>query len=129
MKTSLMTEPHHLKATDGAPWSWSLAPSEVRTLPAATVPRWLRVDAGRVWVTERRRDAPAEDLWLQAGESLSLPAGTTWIAEAWPQAQLSLLLAQPAPTASAVSSRAWWQSTWVWPWLLPNGAGRHGLRA
>lgn len=95
MKSLLMTERHHPGATEQAPWSWPLAPRQVRTLPAAAVARWLRVDDGCVWVTQQRSDAPAEDIWLQSGESLALPAGTAWIVEAWPQARLSLLQAMP----------------------------------
>ncbi len=109
MKNSLMTEPHQPRATDVAPWVWPLEPRQARTLPAAAVARWLRVDAGCVWVTQKRSDAPAEDVWLQAGESLALPAGTAWIAEAWPRAQLSVLQAAPS-----FSRAAPWPQAWGW---------------
>jgi len=109
MESLLMTEPHQISAGGGTPWSWPLAPRQVRTVPAATVARWLRVDEGCVWVTEQRSDAPAEDIWLQAGESLALPAGTGWIVEAWPRAQLSLL--QAAPVLSRVAP---WRQAWGW---------------
>ena len=109
MQSSFMTSTYQsdLNAPTSAPWLWSLAPHQVRSLPATAVPRWLRVDTGRVWVTQRRSDAPAEDLWLQAGESLALPAGTAWIVEAWPRAQLSLLQAAPAAGQAAPWGRAW----------------------
>ncbi|MDO9073167.1 MAG: DUF2917 domain-containing protein [Rubrivivax sp.] len=102
-----MTERNQTKLAGTAPWSWPLAQREVRTLPAAAVPRWLRVDVGFVWVTQDRRDAPAEDIWLHAGESLALPAGTAWIVEAWPRAQLSLLQAMPVLSRGAPWQQAW----------------------
>lgn len=107
MTSLFMTEPHQPRVSDEAPWLWPLTPHQVRTLPPAAVPRWLRVDAGCVWVTQQRSDAPAEDLWLQAGESLALPAGTAWIIEAWPQAQLSLLQAAPVFSRAAPWPKAW----------------------
>ncbi|MDP2007536.1 MAG: DUF2917 domain-containing protein [Rubrivivax sp.] len=125
MESLFMTEPHQLKAADVAPWSWLLAPRQVRTLPAAAAPRWLRVDAGRAWVTQKRSDAPAEDLWLQAGQSLALPSGTAWIVEAWPQAQLSLLQAPPAAPPPGRAA-AWWRAGGrVWRFV----EGRIGHRA
>lgn len=107
MNSFIMTEPHQPKAADGAPWSWSLAPRQARTVPAAAAPRWLRVDAGCVWVTQKRADAPAEDLWLQTGDSLALPAGTAWIVEAWPRARLSLLQAAPSFSRAVPWLQAW----------------------
>lgn len=109
MNPPLMTEPHQRVAATVAPWTWPLEPRQVRTLPAAGLPRWLRVDAGCVWVTQSRSDAPAEDLWLQAGESLALPAGTAWVVEAWPRTQLSLLQAAPV-----FSRDAPWAQPWGW---------------
>jgi hypothetical protein len=124
MKSLLMTERHQTAAGEAPPWSWPLAPRQVRTLPAATVARWLRVDEGCVWVTQQRVEAAAEDLWLQAGESLALPPGTAWIVEAWPQAQLSLLQAPPA-----FSRGAPWQRPWAWAAALLRRPVRpvHGL--
>lgn len=107
MISSLMTNSYQNKADDRAPWTWALAPRQARTLPASAAPRWLRVDSGCVWVTEQRHDAPAEDLWLNAGESLALPVGTAWIVEAWPQARLSLLQAAPVFSRAAPWGPAW----------------------
>lgn len=104
MDYKLMTEPHQPAA---APWAWPLEQRQVRTLPAAGLPRWLRVDEGCVWVTARRDEPPAEDLWLQAGDSLALPPGTAWIVEAWPRARLSLLQAAPAFSGAAPWRPAW----------------------
>ena len=123
MTSFLMTEPYQTADSAEAPWLWSLAPRQARSLAAAAAPRWLRVDTGRVWVTERRSDAPAEDIWLQAGESLALPAGTAWIVEAWPRAQLSLLQAAPALSRAAPWRQAWGRLTALlrWPALPVRG--------
>lgn len=125
MNTPLMTNLHH----DTAPWVWPLADHAATTLEADVAPRWLHVDEGCVWVTARDGGPQSTDHWLGAGQSLALPAGTAWVVEAWPRARLSLLLAQPAARTSATSSRAWWQSSWLWPWLLPDANGHREMRA
>ncbi len=122
MESVLMTEAYQRAASGAAPWSLPLAPRQVRTVAGAPVARWLRVDEGCVWVTQKRSDQAAEDIWLQAGESLALPPGTAWIVEAWPQARLSLLQAMPvlsrgAPWAPVV---AWWSSLLQRPAALPG---------
>lgn len=110
MKSLLMTDVHQ----NATPWSWPLAARAVTTLDAASSARWLRVDEGCVWVTAQRSDAQAEDIWLSAGDSLALPAGSAWVVEAWPRARLSLLQAPP-PASRAASSR--WAGWWTWlPW-------------
>jgi hypothetical protein len=125
----LMSKSHQNVGVTAAPWSWSLQAREAFTLTRETVPRWLRVDEGCLWVTPLKAGPHVADLWLQAGDSLALPAGSAWVVEAWSQARLSLLLAQPRDTwrsLDATSSRAWWQSSWFWPWVLP-GAGPRPL--
>jgi Protein of unknown function (DUF2917) len=124
MNTSLMNNLHQ----DAAPWSWPLEHRAAATLRAEPAPRWLHVNEGCVWVTAQDGGPHSEDLWLGAGDSLALPAGSAWVVEAWPHARLSLLLAQPARRPAVSSSRAWWQSSWLWPWVLPDGhAGRRAL--
>lgn len=79
-----------------APWTWALSPQQARRLRAADAPRWLAVEQGRVWLTRSRQDGqPSEDIWLCPGERQLLPAGTEWVAEGWPQAQVCLLEAPP----------------------------------
>ncbi len=102
MNLQAMTEAHH-----ATPWAWTLAPRQASTLPAAAVPRWLRVDEGCVWLTVRDGDGPADDIWLRAGESVALPAGTTWIVEAWPQARVALLQAAPSRRAPVWRGVSW----------------------
>ena len=45
----------------------------------------------------------SQDIWLTAGQSGLLPAGSVWVMEGWPQARLSLLMQAPTrvPTALA----------------------------
>lgn len=107
-----------------APWAWALAGHEATTLAASPVARWLRVDDGCLWVTAEQAGPGAEDLWLQPGDSLELPAGTRWVLQAWPQARLSVLLAPALTPAGPAPARAWWQSSWVWPWVLPEARGQ-----
>ena len=117
MTQQLMTGLHQT-----APWDWTLRKREAQTLPAAPAQRWLRVEAGCLWLTRRDSHGQREDdVWLGAGESLALPAGSEWVLEAWPQARLSLLLQAPVPAsrASGASSPRVWQRWWQRPsgWL------------
>ena len=122
MTASPMSKVHHTQ-----PWNWTLSERQVQTLPAAPVQRWLRVEEGCLWGTRRDSHGQREDdVWLAAGESLALPAGSHWLLEAWPQARLSLLLQAPVPAAAAPAggpgfspawrdlSRRWWRRSAGW---------------
>lgn len=114
MNPPSMSKLHH---SSPEPWSWNLARREARTLAAAPAPRWLRVEEGCLWLTRRDSHGQREDdVWLGAGESWALPAGSEWVLEAWPQARLSLLLQAPLPARSAWrgASRHWWQRPSWW---------------
>jgi len=72
--------------------------------------------------------APSERQ-LADGHAATLAAHA---APRWPQARMSLLQAQPAstqgdetatPAPKARPTRAWWQSSWFWPWVLPTAQG------
>lgn len=127
MNTLPMSNMHQTNA----PWVWQLAESQAATLVPQAVARWLHVEDGCVWVTAQNAGPHAPDLWLGAGESLELPAGSTWVLQAWPQAQMTVL-APPAvksavassPQAAQPEARAWWQSSWFWPWVLPEAQGQ-----
>ncbi len=55
--------------------------------------RELSVTAGKLWLTlHGELDEPAEDYWLEAGQSLTLPSGSRVVMEAWPQASFQLLV-------------------------------------
>jgi len=119
MKQPFMSEAHQT----AQPWAFQLERRQAVTLLAEAAPRWLRVDCGRVWITARDGGPDSDDIWLDAGQSLALPAGSAWVLEAWPDAQLSLLQAAPAAfrraaSASQPASRGWWPwSSWASPSL------------
>jgi Protein of unknown function (DUF2917) len=104
----------------GCPWAWPLRDREVTTLGAGAVARWLRVDEGCIWITPRLAGEHDPDIWLSAGESLALPAGSAWVVEAWPQARLSLLLDVPAAGLSrrGVERASSWAPSRLLSWLL-----------
>ena len=112
MTPKLMSNLHHNDA-----WAWTLGEREAQTLGAAPAQRWLRVDEGCLWLTQRDSHGQREDdIWLVAGQSLALPPGSAWVLEAWPQARLSLLLQAPLPATRrrAGAWSAWWQRPARW---------------
>ena len=113
MNQLLMSAPHQI-----APWDWTLDGRQAQTLNGAAAPRWLRVEDGCLWLTRRDSHGQREDdLWLAAGESVALPAGSEWVLQAWPQARLSVLLEAPLTAASRPSggaSRHWWRRPVGW---------------
>ena len=75
---------------------WILAAGEALSLPLSTGPRELSVAQGRVWLTvPGSAGAPAQDQWLEAGQTARLAAGSRAVVEGWPDAQF-LLLVPPA---------------------------------
>lgn len=72
---------------------WTLGRGQTLQLPATRVARWLRLREGRLWVTaDGRSDGPMpEDWWLEPGECLRLPAGTSALAEGWAPTSFELL--------------------------------------
>ncbi len=79
---------------------WILAAGEALSLPIGPGARELGVTEGRLWLTLKgHQDAPAQDIWLSAGDSLHLPAGSHVVVEAWPQAAFQLLV-PPQPCRS-----------------------------
>ena len=81
----------HRAADHGA--DWRLVQGEALKLPIGPGPRELKVLEGRVWLTrDGRLSRPALDVWLEAGDSLSVPSGAELVLEAWPQARFQLLV-------------------------------------
>jgi hypothetical protein len=73
------------------PTLWQLPPRSARRLQAAPAMRRLAVEAGRVWLTRSQVALePGEDVWLSAGQSLLLPAGSEWVVEGWPEARVTV---------------------------------------
>ena len=100
--------------THQSPWLWQLATHEVTTLTAEPQTRWLKVEEGSLWLTRRESGIDqTDDIWLGAGDSLALPAGSEWVLEAWPQARVSLLQQAPhikrggSPWSAWVSRLSW----------------------
>lgn len=76
--------------------AWVLPAGRVQRVPALPVPRWLMVERGRVWLTPSRAQGAAEDdVWLEAGQGLRLPARSSWLLEAWPDAVARLVEEPP----------------------------------
>ena len=82
-----------LQAPDAA--TWSLAAGHARRLNIGPGARWLRVCAGRLWITRMQAgsaERQLEDVWLQAGDSLAVESGEQLLVEAWPAARFQLLV-------------------------------------
>ena len=80
---------------------WTLAQGQAMRLAAGPSPRQLHVVEGTLWLTtEGRPDRPAEDIWLQPGETLDLPAGSEWVVEARDAGRFQMLVPQPRPRPS-----------------------------
>ena len=89
---------------------WQLPARDAVTLAADNAPRALWVHEGRVWLTRQCRACTPEDVWLQAGQSHTLPAGSEWVVEAWPTARVTL--AQTAPALVKRRAAASWGLAW-----------------
>lgn len=87
---------------------WTLVPGQAIRLSAGPSLRQLRVLEGVLWLTTRGRwGLPAEDIWLQPGETIDLPAGSEWVVEARDAGRFKLL-PQPLPAPRARVGR------WLW---------------
>ena len=106
MNPLLMTDSNQ---TEG-PFVWQLPHHDAVTLAAHAGPRALWVHEGRVWLTRRCDACSPDDVWLKAGQSHTLPAGSEWVVEAWPHARVTLVQAAPVrvkPRPSVSWSQAW----------------------
>lgn len=106
MSHSMMTNAYQTLS----PFVWPLATRQAVTLVADPATRLLWVHDGRVWLTQQCAHGTPEDIWLEAGQSHTLPAATEWVAEAWPQARLSVTQAAPAVIKSAGGTS--WRRSW-----------------
>lgn len=77
---------------------WALGGRGVAPLPRAGRDRLLCLRSGRLWLTGPGDDGREADVWLEAGDCATLPAGTAWLAGAEPSATWVMLElpAQPA---------------------------------
>jgi hypothetical protein len=108
------------------------------SLPVDSHDRVLHLERGQLWLTNTRRDlAPARprvgageideldpasadvagrdtsDIWLAAGESVHLPAGSHWVLQAWPDARLTLCTAAVGVSADASASARATSAGWM----------------
>lgn len=102
-----------------SPFVWHLQAREAVTLPANATRRALWVQEGRVWMTRQCKAAVPDDVWLDAGQSHTLPAGSEWVIEASPLARVTLVQAAPLrvkPGLKASWARAWRAAAQVARW-------------
>lgn len=89
-----------------APWQAVLGAGQVRTIAPSRQPRWLRLAAGRAWLTrttpELHQAGADEDVWLDGeGAASFLRPGSAWVVEGTQASRIELLLAPPATGAQA----------------------------
>jgi ferric-dicitrate binding protein FerR (iron transport regulator) len=83
--------------------TWHLDGGRALTLAAGAEARRVSVARGRVWLTlSGTPERPAEDTWLEAGQTVALAPGQTAVLEGWPAADFEVLV----PPAAAVSRPA-----------------------
>ncbi len=88
MNSLLMPEKQHSAAA-----LWALDGGEALRLKIGPGVRQLHVAEGRLWLTrEGTARAPAEDIWLTAGDTLALESGSQWVAEGWGITRFQLLV-------------------------------------
>ena len=108
MNSQLMPEKQHSSAA-----LWALEGGEAMRLEIGPGVRELQVTEGRLWLTrDGTAKAPAEDIWLSAGDSLSLDSGSEWVAEGWGATRFALLV---PPWACAARSRRLGARAWARP--------------
>jgi hypothetical protein len=94
-----VTQKSSIQVTHGDA-AWTLSQGEAMSLPIGPGRRELRVLEGRVWLTQRGAlSLPAEDVWLNAGDTLVVEDGAELVVEAWPAARFQLLVPPSACAA------------------------------
>jgi hypothetical protein len=98
MNSQLMTSAQQSTPSSNA--LWGLDGGEALRLDIGPGARQLQVTEGRLWLTrEGTPESPSEDIWLAAGESVTLASGGEWVAEGWGATHFQLLVPpQACPT-------------------------------
>ncbi len=110
MVDSMMTNVQ--QSVEAEAGQWALPAGEAVRLSIGPGPRELHVTQGRLWLTRTgSARAPAEDLWLEAGDTLAMESGSAWVIEGWGATRFQLLVPPRACRAlaqrfSAAGSRA-----------------------
>lgn len=82
MTHALMTQTQQSDSASNA--HWAIGSGEALRLDIGPGERELQVIEGRLWLTrEGTRDAPAQDVWLAAGDTVALDSGSEWVIEGW----------------------------------------------
>jgi hypothetical protein len=90
MNTQLMTQAQESTLASAL---WSLEDGEAMRLAIGPGVREVHVTEGRLWLTREGTTAqPAEDLWLQAGDTVEMDSGTEWVVEGWGTTHFQLLV-------------------------------------
>lgn len=109
MNSQLMTSKQ--ESTPAAHALWALGGGEALRLDIGPGLRELQVTEGRLWLTrEGTPDSPPEDIWLAAGDSITLASGSQWVAEGWGATRFQLLV--PPQTCVAAHRRLKPWSSW-----------------
>jgi len=78
---------------------WEVVQGEALSMSIGPGARELAVAEGRLWLTQQgSADRPAQDVWLEPGQSVHLASGSRVVVEAWPQARFQLLVPPSACT-------------------------------
>ncbi len=100
-----MEEPVALTVEHESGAVWQLRAGEVLRLCIGPGPRRLEVTEGCLWLTQDgTQDRPGRDLWIRAGEGVSLPSGARVLVDAHPGARFRLLV---PPQACALAASRW----------------------
>lgn len=102
-----MTQTQH----SAGPAQWHVARRQALSLSIGPGPRELHLTHGQLWLTRAgTAQAPAEDLWLQAGDTLALASGSRWVVEGWGGEARFQLLVPPCTGTARWRGLARWLS-------------------
>jgi hypothetical protein len=100
---------------------WTLSGGEALSLPIGPGARELSVTQGRLWLTQVGSvQALAQDIWLEAGQTIELAAGSQVVLEPWPSAQFQLLV--PPSACKEIRRRVAAKSGLMPSWAKPSSA-------
>jgi hypothetical protein len=103
---------------------WMLDQGEALSLTIGPGQRELSVAEGRLWLTQQgSAEQPAQDVWLEPGQSVQLASGSKVVVEAWPVAQFQLLVPPAACPELAQRRRAQAGSARAASWSQRASAG------
>lgn len=109
---------------------WDVAQGEALSLSIGPGARELAVAEGRLWLTlQGSADQPAQDIWLEPGQSVHLASGSRVVVEAWPQARFQLLVPPSACTQLQRQRAARYAASLKASWTESSSSSTSGLAA